>query len=504
MTIRKKEFGDFQTPIKLCRQVCQLLAEQGVVPATIVEPTCGKGSFVIASLEYFPQARIFGIDVNANHIRFVSQELKHRNLLGKVEIRQCDFFDLDWKSTLAMFPEPLLIIGNPPWVTNSTLGLLNSQNLPEKTNFQSYSGLDAITGKSNFDISEWMLIHLIQWMRGRAGTLAMLIKTSVARKVLKYLWEKKVEIGPCHIYLLDGKQEFGVSVDMCLFVCNINSNRKSQTCKVYQGLCQDAFLTTIGFSEGHLAANINSYNQWKHLVSTEAEYYRWRSGLKHDAAKVMELTKQATFYKNDLGETCVLEGDYIYPLLKSSDIAKGALSEPHRWILVPQTYVGENTVHIKHKAPKTWAYLNNHQTFFDKRKSSIYKNKPKFSIFGIGDYSFAPWKVAISGLYKRLQFVVVGPYKDKPVMLDDTCYFIPCENKNEADFLARLLNSSVAKEFFGSFIFWDSKRPITANILNNLDILLLAKELGVEKEIKEYMQRVKVQQLSLLPLTTEV
>ncbi|HEY85048.1 MAG TPA: SAM-dependent DNA methyltransferase, partial [Chloroflexi bacterium] len=141
---------------------------------------------------------------------------------------------------------------------------------------------------------------------------------------------------------------------------------------------------------------------------------------------------------------------------------------------------------------------NDHQTFFDRRKSSIYKNKPGFSIFGVGDYSFAPWKVAISGFYKKLGFVVVGPHKDKPVILDDTCYFIPCKSKNEADLLADLLNSPVSKEFFGSFIFWDAKRPITANILGNLDIFLLAKELGVEKELQKYRQNGQAKQLSLL------
>jgi hypothetical protein len=144
--------------------------------------------------------------------------------------------------------------------------------------------------------------------------------------------------------------------------------------------------------------------------------------------------------------------------------------------------------------------LNDHKTFFDKRKSSIYNNKPKFSIFGIGDYSFALWKVAISGLYKNIKFVVVGPYKDKPIMLDDTCYFIPCTSQKEADFLASLLNSQIAKEFFSSFVFWDSKRPITANILNQLDIFSLAEELGFASEIKEFVHTEKVKQLSLLPL----
>jgi len=85
-------------------------------------------------------------------------------------------------------------------------------------------------------------------------------------------------------------------------------------------------------------------------------------------------------------------------------------------------------------------------------------------------------------------------------MLDDNCYFIPCASNREADFLASPLNSLITKEFFSSFIFWDSKRPIAATNLSQLDILLLAEELEVESQIQEYIHTEKVNQLSLLPL----
>ena len=499
MASSKKDFGDFQTPVKLSRQVCDLLLLQGVSPVSIIEPTCGKGSFVLSALEYFPQARkVFGVDINLDHIHFLKGELDHRNWADRVKILHNDFFDLDWPSLSKEFPQPILIIGNPPWVTNSALGASGSRNLPGKRNFQKYAGLDAITGKSNFDISEWMLIHLLQQFSERDSILAMLLKTSVVRKTLKYLWKNEVKIGKSCMYLLDGKQEFGVSVDMCLFVCHTGMESKDKTCKVYDALNLNANSTAFGFSNGRLIANTENYERWKHLIAVSSRGYKWRSGVKHDASKVMELRKRTAIYQNGLNETYVLEDDYIYPLLKSSDIARGLVDKPRRWVLMPQTYIGENTIHIKYKAPKTWDYLNDHQTFFDRRKSSIYKNKPGFSIFGVGDYSFAPWKVAISGFYKKLDFVVVGPHEDKPVILDDTCYFIPCKSKNEADLLADLLNSPVSKEFFGSFIFWDAKRPITANILGNLDIFLLAKELGVEKELQKYRQNGQAKQLSLL------
>ena len=100
-----------------------------------------------------------------------------------------------------------------------------------------------------------------------------------------------------------------------------------------------------------------------------------------------------------------------------------------------------------------------------KRGSSIYRNRPPFSVFGVGDYSFAPWKVAISGFYKKLEFVVLGPVKGRPVVLDDTSYFLPCQTKEQAEYLTTLLNSPAARSFYKALIFWDSKRPITADLL---------------------------------------
>ena len=61
-----------------------------------------------------------------------------------------NFFEKDWTGTLSGLGEPILVIGNPPWVTNSAMGLLGGSNLPSKSNFQRLRGLDAITGKSNF------------------------------------------------------------------------------------------------------------------------------------------------------------------------------------------------------------------------------------------------------------------------------------------------------------------------------------------------------------------
>ena len=215
--------------------------------------------------------------------------------------------------------------------------------------------------------------------------------------------------------------------------------------------------------------------------------YVWRSGIKHDCSKVMELKRSdGLLLRNGLGEEVELEQDYLYPLLKSSDVGNGRLDEARHMAVVTQTKIGEPTDCIRKRAPRTWGYLERHGDRLDARGSVIYRDKPRFSIFGVGGYTFAPWKVAISGFYKSLKFNLVAPIEGSPVVFDDTIYFLNAYSQQEAEFLAGLLNGQEAQEFLGSMVFWSDKRPITADLLKRLHIGKLAKKVGRDDEYRRY------------------
>lgn len=482
------EFGDFQTPVNLAIQVCQLLSRKGIHPNSLIEPTCGIGNFLFTALAQFPSVKQgIGLDINPNYVNSVLSTLRERCYASKIKIVQNSFFHVDWETILKDLPEPLLVIGNPPWVTNAELGSLGSSNLPKKTNFQNHHGLDAVTGKSNFDISEWMLIKMLEWLNRRRATMAMLCKTAVARKVLQYAWENNISLEKAEIYLIDATTFFGAAVDACLLVCSLAPLSHNHDCMIFNHLSEEQPAHVFGLRDGRLVADVVVYERWKHLEGKEL--YEWHSGIKHDCTKVMELSREGSRYQSSLGELLDLEDDYLYPMLKSSEVAKGSIDKPTRWMLVTQRSIGEDTEPIKLKAPKTWQYLVSHADLLDRRASSIYQNRPRFSVFGVGDYSFAPWKVAISGFYKKLQFTVIPSFLGKPIVLDDTVYFIACQSEEEACYLASLLNSAVACEFFSAFIFWDAKRPITIEILRRLDLLSLARELGTENIMIHYLSQ---------------
>jgi hypothetical protein len=199
----------------------------------------------------------------------------------------------------------------------------------------------------------------------------------------------------------------------------------------------------------------------------------------------MEFSEESGKLVNGLGKRVHLEDSFLYPLLKSSAVA-GSVKAGKRWMLVTQRSVRDDTSIIKYAAPRTWQYLLDHADWLDKRASIIYKNRPRFCVFGIGEYSFAPWKVMISGFYKRLEFSLAGPMHGRPVMLDDTAYFLGCNDESEAKLLADMLNSAPARDLLSSLVFWDSKRPITVDVLSQICVERLAEHLGKGKVLKKH------------------
>jgi len=85
--------------------------------------------------------------------------------------------------------------------------------------------------------------------------------------------------------------------------------------------------------------------------------------------------------------------------------------------------------------------------------------------------------VAISGLYKTFHFTLVLPQENKPVMLDDTCYFIGFDKIEYAVYALILLNSEATKRFLQSITFQDAKRTFTKDVLMRIDLLSLAKNI---------------------------
>ena len=473
--------GDWQTPPPLAAAVLAAVLARRMTraPRSVLETTCGRGAFLSAAARQLPRATLLGWDIEPAHVRDARRALRAASHARYV-VEVADFFAVPWEEKLAEVAEPILVLGNPPWVTSAQLGVLGSANAPPKRNEAGLKGLDARTGKSNFDVSEWMIVRLLQALAGREATLAVLCKSAVARKVIETAARLGLDALPGGLWRIDAREHFDAAVDAVLLVVRTKRVKCTETpgaptWPVYRALDAPKPEAWLEVSGGVLLADAGAFARTRHLAGTcEPE---WRSGLKHDCARVMELARSARGgWSNGLGEAVDVEDEVLHPLLKSSDVANDRGS-PTRAVIVPQRVLGEDTLRLRRSAPRAWKYLSRHRALLDARKSSIYEGQPPFAIFGIGPYSFAPWKVAVSGLYKRSAFALIGPHEGRPVVLDDTCYFLAFDHEDAARRAARALRSPLARDFFDARIFWDAKRPITKAILQTLNLAALQREM---------------------------
>lgn len=485
----RREYGDFQTNQILAQKVVDYTFSKSSDFEFVLEPTCGKGNFLLAAIKKSKKLKkVVGVEIYQPYVwetkfkileYFISVK---ENTKPEIDIIHANAFEFSYED-LAKSTQNLktLIIGNPPWVTNSELGSIDSKNLPQKSNFKKHSGFEAITGKGNFDIGEYISLIMLRCFDRHNGAFAFLIKNSVVKNLIHDQKQNKFRIGQTENLNIDSKKEFNVSVNACLFLTHLNCEPEL-TCTAFDFYTKDK-LTTFGWYKDKFVYSVQDYD--KSSVVDGKSTFVWRSGVKHDCSKVMELEQVNGHFKNSLGEEINLEDNLTYGLLKSSDLKEDKINSYRKLTIITQKKIGQETKYIKDKYPLTYNYLTSHKEYFDKRKSSIYKDKPSFSIFGIGDYSFAPYKIAISGLYKSTHFTLVSPSNSKPIMLDDTCYFIGFENLKMAEIAHYLVNSELVQKFLKSIIFSDSKRSINKDTLMRIDFARAFESTGYEQASKE-------------------
>ncbi|MCB0842136.1 MAG: hypothetical protein KDE26_02600 [Bacteroidetes bacterium] len=469
----RRAYGDFQTNKDLANRVVKYSLEKDTGIEFVLEPTCGRGNFILATIAQCKSLKkVVGVEIYKPYVwktktRILTYFLEnHDNSKPEIDIIHGNAFEFDYAALAESTRHlKLFIIGNPPWVTNSELGSIDSGNLPAKSNFKKLKGVDAITGKGNFDIGEYISQKMLECFDRHNGIFSFLIKSAVAKNLIQDQRRNLFNINRCGKLNIDSKKEFNVSVKACLLFAHLNE-KPAFTCKEWD-LYSGEYKTTFGWYKDKFVSSVDDYD--KSGIIDGKSVFTWRSGVKHDCSKVMEIEKVNGHFINGLNEKVKLEKDLVYGLIKSADLKGGKTKSFRKLTIITQKKTGQDTNYIKNDFPLTYQYLSSHKAFFDKRKSSIYNSMPDFSIFGIGDYSFANYKVAISGLYKSTHFTLVSPDNSKPVMLDDTCYFIGFEKQKMAEIAHYLLNSDLVQQFLKSIIFSDSKRAVNKGVLMRID-----------------------------------
>lgn len=448
--------GDFQTPLELARAVCAAYSGR---PATILEPTCGDGAFLQAAKERFPGSALVGYEIQSKRLA------RARSRFPEARLEQRDCFATDWGAEVGALRAPRLVLGNPPWVTSDDLTKGAAVHRAPRNAAVASRGMDAVTGASNFDGSEWLTARLIEAL-APGDHLVMVLKLSVIARLIESLQDRTRRFS-MKVYRVDARRWFHAQVEAAVLFVQRTDDFPASGVPIFDALHASSCAETWGVVDGRLVSDLAVVKRYAHLLSGGQTL--WRSGVKHDCRDVMELEANGDgSFRSAVAPRLEVEGDRVFPLAKATDIARRR--QPKRSVIVTQRRTGEDTAGLQEHAPKLWAYLDAHGGRLDGRRSRVYRGRPRFSIFGVGGYSFTPHKVAISGLHRGSDFLALEPVAGRPVLVDDTCYLLPCAQRQSAQALARALNSPAVRRLLLALTVPGKKRWLTALALRRLDI----------------------------------
>jgi type II restriction/modification system DNA methylase subunit YeeA len=153
-----------------------------------------------------------------------------------------------------------------------------------------------------------------------------------------------------------------------------------------------------------------------------------------------------------------VESDLVYPLIRGEDVKKWYVEFKDRYVIVPHNPRTANPISesdIRVRWPLTYSYLVNYRRELEDR--SIHKlwgrGNPFYAVYDIGTYTFAPYKVVWKEVSARMtvggfHVAVIEPLQDKylgekTVVPDHTVVLIPVGDRDEAYYLAGILNSTI-------------------------------------------------------------
>jgi hypothetical protein len=150
----------------------------------------------------------------------------------------------------------------------------------------------------------------------------------------------------------------------------------------------------------------------------------------------------------------VLEDFFLYPLIKSRHVEKWKINGYIYTLQVqdPVKRIGYDETWVKVNFPKTYAYLKSFEKLLLER--AAYKKymqgikAPFYSMYNLGDYTYAPYKVVWNRMGSQLSACVVGKVSDKflggkLVLPENVIAFIPTNDVDEAHYICAILNSSI-------------------------------------------------------------
>jgi len=416
------------------------------------------------------------------------------------------------------------VVGNPPWVNWESLpeGYRNeTKNTWFKYGLFPHGGMDTILGAGKKDISMLMTYVAIDKYLKRSGKLGFIITQSVFktagsgqgfrkfmvddRKPIKVIHvDDMVEINPFEgvgnrtaIIILQKGQPTkypvpysywvkkvkgksirdNLSLDEVLEIATlkqfnaepVNENDPTSPWITGRSRAIKAVRKIIGQSKytAHEGVNTGGANgvYWVEIIDKRPDGLVIVSNITEGAKKEVESIQTA------------IEPDLLYPLLRGRDVKRWR-AEPSAWIIIVQDPIkrrGIDENEMKNKYPKTYLYLKRFEKVLRERKSRgvtdmIKNGAPFYTMFSVGDYTFAPYKVVWPNIASKITSAVISIKDAKPIIPQHIVTLVACESLNEVHYICALMNSTLVNFALQAYSMKGGKSFGDPHLLENVRI----------------------------------
>lgn len=411
-----------------------------------------------------------------------------------------------------------LIVGNPPWVNweslpqeyrDKTAGIWQTYDLFEHT------GLRARLGSAKDDISVLMTYVAIDKYLRDKGRLCIVITQTLFKTVGGGEGFRRFRLGtkgkPFKVLQVDDMTELqpfdSATNRTAVFFCQKGEPtsypveyhiwRKKEKGSIAIDLDWDEVVqkTVVkhlkaqsidGSEQGSwISARPKALRALKNVVGQAA--YQGREGTNTGGANGVywvSITKSRSGRAKienlfDVGKrkvqavTMEVEDEFLYPLLRGRDIQRWSAT-PSVCILLPHQKddptKGYPEKILSAKFPQMYKYFDeNFRASLLARKSSAVPTDTFYSIYAVGSYTFAPYKVVWSEVGNDVEAAVVASHTtdhlgDKVVVPDHTVVTISLQDEKEAHYVCAMLNSSPSQFIVVGYVVLHPSPHILKNI----------------------------------------
>lgn len=419
---------------------------------------------------------------------------------------------------MPMFLEPFdYVVGNPPWINWESLPPSyreQSAYLWQETGLFVHSGMDTILGKGKKDISTLLTYVAADRYLKKDGKLAFVITQSVWKTAGAGQGFRRFRIGEAGPHLrvlrvddLSTLQVFeGASTRTSMFVMQKGKPTRYPVRYTYwqkteygRGLDYDSTLEEVQDITRQLrfrAAPVNAddpTSAWltarrraldavrKVLGSSDYDAHAgactWANSVywleiaaeRPDGLTVVRNVTEGA-KRRVRAVTAELEPDLLYPLLRGRDVNRWQ-AVPSLHILMmqdPETRRGIDEKIVQMQYPKTWAYLKRFEkplrersgfkryfTRPGRKKGEVVETGPFYSMFNVGDYTFAPYKVVWTRVGNDVAAGVMSSQtlcgQEKPIIPLETATMVAFDSQVEAHYFCGYINSSLFRLAVNSY-----------------------------------------------------